>query len=104
MRRISWLAGFLGVMIFTSAARAQGDGPKEVKSKEVQEVLAKGLAFLKTQQSPDGSFSAKRTGPGVTALVVAALLRNGVSPREPVVVKAMEFLKKNRIEPIERKR
>jgi squalene-hopene/tetraprenyl-beta-curcumene cyclase len=62
--------------------------------KEVQALVDKGLAYLKQSQSPDGSFSAKTAGPGITALVVAALVRNGVSPEEPVVKKALEYLEK----------
>jgi squalene-hopene/tetraprenyl-beta-curcumene cyclase len=62
--------------------------------KEVQALVDKGLAFLKQSQSPDGSFSAKRAGPGITALVVAALVRNGVSPNQPLVKKALGYLEK----------
>jgi squalene-hopene/tetraprenyl-beta-curcumene cyclase len=53
------------------------------------------LAFFKAQQAVDGSFSAKSTGPGITAVVVAALLRNGRSPKEPVIARALEYLEKN---------
>lgn len=87
-----WLMGLCTVLAFTGGVRAQGE-KKEVTSKDYQEVLGKGLDFLKTTQAADGSFSAKKTGPGVTALVVAALLRNGVSPKEPVVAKALDYLK-----------
>jgi squalene-hopene/tetraprenyl-beta-curcumene cyclase len=88
--RHAWLVGLLSVLAFTGGARAQG-----VDSKQRQEVLARGLAYLKSQQSEDGSFSAKRTGPGVTALVAAALLRNGVTEQDPVVAKALAYLKKH---------
>ena len=45
------------------------------------------VAFLKTSQQKDGSFSPKIAGPGITSITVAALFRNGVSPQEPVVAK-----------------
>jgi squalene-hopene/tetraprenyl-beta-curcumene cyclase len=93
--RHAWLAGLLGVLALTGAARAQGDGPKTVDPKEKQEVLDRAIAFLKAQQGADGSFSAKNFGPGPTALVAAALLKNGVGPQNPVVAKALEYLKKH---------
>ncbi len=64
-----------------------GPDPAEVKS-----VLDKAIAFLKTSQEASGGFSPKRAGPGITALVVAGLARNGVSPKEPVVAKALQYL------------
>ena len=73
-------------------ARAADLGPDP---KEVQEVADKAVAFLKAHQSPDGSFSAKRTGPGVTALVVAGLLRNGYSTDDPVAAEALGYLEKS---------
>src|SRR5262249_47817774 len=39
-----------------------------------------------------GSFSAKRVGPGISALVAAALLRNGVKPDDPVVSRTLSYL------------
>src|SRR5262249_48885979 len=38
---------------------------------------------------------AKRTGPGATALVVAALLHNGYGTDDPVVAKALGYLEKS---------
>src|ERR1019366_5496923 len=40
----------------------------------------------------DGGFSPKIAGPGIPAIAVAALLRNGVSPQEPVVAKGLDYL------------
>jgi Squalene-hopene cyclase C-terminal domain len=60
--------------------------------KDVQKTVDKAVEFLKTKQGKDGSFSPKIAGPGVTAIVVAGLLRNGVSPEEPIVAKAIKFL------------
>jgi squalene-hopene/tetraprenyl-beta-curcumene cyclase len=60
--------------------------------KDVQAVLDKAVAYLRANQSKDGSFSAQRTGPGVTALVVAGLARNGLGPQEPLVEKAVRYL------------
>src|SRR5436309_13464792 len=78
------------------AFAAQAGGPAaEPTAKEAQPIIDKALAFFKTQQAADGSFSAQRVGPGITAVVVAALLRNGQSPNEPVIAKALKYLEKN---------
>jgi squalene-hopene/tetraprenyl-beta-curcumene cyclase len=63
--------------------------------KEVQAVFDKAAAYLKKQQAADGSFPVKGAGPGVTALVVAAHLRNGTSADDPVVAKALATLEKS---------
>ena len=68
-------------------AADSGPAPKDVKA-----VVEKGYGYLKKHQSEDGSFSAKRMGPGVTALVVVALLQNGYSADDAVVAKALKFL------------
>jgi hypothetical protein len=84
-------ATLLAVCI-VSAGKAAGDGPDP---KDVQAVADKAVAYLRKSQSPDGSYSARRTGPGVTALVAAGLLRNGHGPEDPVVAKTMAYLEKS---------
>jgi squalene-hopene/tetraprenyl-beta-curcumene cyclase len=59
---------------------------------EVKAVRDKAIAFLKKQQGADGSFSPKIAGPGVTALVAAALLRNGLTADDPIVAKALDYI------------
>ena len=44
-----------------------------------QGVVDKAIAYLRTRQNPDGSFVPRLAGPGVSGVVAAALLRNGVS-------------------------
>src|SRR5262249_8370200 len=61
---------------------------------EVRAVLDKAAAFFKQRQGEDGSFSAKLGGPGISALVAAGLIRNGVSPQEPVVARTLADLEK----------
>jgi squalene-hopene/tetraprenyl-beta-curcumene cyclase len=62
---------------------------------EVQAVIDKALAYFKKSQQEDGGFSTKRVGPGISALVAAALLRNGVSPDDPTVAKTLTYLEHN---------
>ena len=55
--------------------------------------IDRAAAFLRsTGQAADGSYSAY-AGPGVTAVVTTGLLRNGISPRDPLVAKSLEYLK-----------
>ncbi len=86
----TFLAALVAVVVLTPPAPAVGPD-----AKDVQAVLDKGYAFLKKQQGEDGSFSPRMAGPGVTALVVAALLRNGYSDDDPVVAKGLAYLEKN---------
>ena len=83
-------AALAAVVVLTPPARAVGPDPKDV-----QAVLDKGYAFLKKHQGEDGSFSPRVAGPGVTALVVAALIRNGYGDDDPVVAKGLAYLEKN---------
>lgn len=62
-----------------------------VPKQDIQPILDKGIAYLKSTQKDDGGFSPK-FGPGVTALVVTALLKNGVSAQDPVVAKSLKYL------------
>jgi squalene-hopene/tetraprenyl-beta-curcumene cyclase len=64
-----------------------GPDPKEVKA-----VVDKAVAYLRKSQQEDGSFSAKRVGPGISALVAAGLLRSGVSPEDPLAAKTLGYL------------
>jgi hypothetical protein len=64
-------------------------------AKDVDAVAAKAYPGLKALQNDDGSFAPKLGGPGVTALVVAGLIRSGKGPTDPVVAKALAYLGKN---------
>jgi squalene-hopene/tetraprenyl-beta-curcumene cyclase len=67
-----------------------GKAPDE---KDVKAVRDKAYAYLEAKQGRDGGFS-PRFGPGVPALVVAALLRNGYDVNDPVVKKTLAYLTK----------
>ncbi|MEX0868009.1 MAG: hypothetical protein WD030_11680, partial [Pirellulales bacterium] len=61
---------------------------------EHERLVNSGLRFLQSKgQAEDGSFSGE-AGPGITALVVTAALRNGRAPEDPMVAKALAYLKK----------
>jgi squalene-hopene/tetraprenyl-beta-curcumene cyclase len=66
----------------------------KVDHAKVGEAINKAADFLKQAQANDGSFSAS-SGPGITAIVGAALMRCGRSPQDPVVAKALKYLEGN---------
>lgn len=58
------------------------------------ELMARGVNFLRPRQGRDGSWSGDRE-PGITALVVTALLRSGrVTPEDPAVTRGLAFLER----------
>jgi squalene-hopene/tetraprenyl-beta-curcumene cyclase len=57
-----------------------------------EDLVTRGVAFLRSRQEPDGSWSAAK-GPGITGVVVTALLRSRrVTPAEPAVAKGLAYL------------
>ena len=57
-----------------------------------QQLVQKGVNYLRTRgQAADGSYSAG-SGPGVTALVTTAVLRSGYSVDDPLVAKSLSYL------------
>lgn len=60
-------------------------------AKTYEKIVAKGLLFLESSQASDGSWTAQ-AGPGITALNATAILRQGRSPDDPLVAKALKLL------------
>jgi squalene-hopene/tetraprenyl-beta-curcumene cyclase len=55
-------------------------------------LIARGVTFLRPRQDAKGGWSTQRE-PGITALVVTALLRSGqVAPADPTVTRALAYL------------
>src|SRR2546423_5756825 len=75
-------------------AFAKDASNSKVDHAKVGEAINKAADFLKQAQANDGSFSAS-SGPGITAIVGAALMRCGRSPQDPVVAKALKYLEGN---------
>src|SRR5438045_471900 len=82
----------VGVLLSTQRMAESGQAKVGPNPQDVQKVLDKALDYLKISQDKDGAFAPKLAGPGVTAITVAALLRNGVSSQEPVVAKGLDYL------------
>jgi hypothetical protein len=67
-----------------------GPDPQQLK-----EVLEKAADYLKSHQGEDGSFSPRIAGPGVTAVVVAGMLRCGFRVDDAVLRRALPYLEKS---------
>lgn len=91
--RRSFLAGTSGLLALAtvSGSRLGRAGADEAPSAD--ELAAKGARFLRSRQAADGTWSADRREPGITALAVTALLRSGqAGPSDPAVVKGLAHL------------
>ena len=83
------VAGLVALVALASPPAQAADD----KTDDAKAIADKAVAFLRTKQGKDGGFS-PRFGPGVTALVVAAMIRNGYSTDDPTVKKALDYLTK----------
>lgn len=84
--KMLWFAMSMAVMTLClpgQAVRAQST------TAVVDQSRTKAIAFLKTSQLPDGSYTTNRSS-GITALVVHGLLQAGVPETDPVVAKALD--------------
>lgn len=59
----------------------------------LEAAAARAVEFLRVSQSADGSWTTDQS-PGITGLVTAAVLQNGVKPEDPMVQKAFAFIGK----------
>jgi len=87
------LPSLLAVSAFGIASPAGADTPRDAS---VQQMVDKGIEFLKTRgQSVDGSFS-RESGSAVTSLCVAAILKNRPEAKnDPAIKKALAFIESN---------
>lgn len=76
------------------ASAVESTPSTKVDTAKLNDSINRAADFLKQAQANDGSFSAS-SGPGVTAIVGAALLRSGRTPQDPVVAKALKYLETN---------
>jgi squalene-hopene/tetraprenyl-beta-curcumene cyclase len=78
-------ASLLGLASCTSRARGAETDPTVLEEKAV--------SFLRPRQTANGSWSADRNEPGITALVVTAMLRSKrVTSADPAIVKGLSYL------------
>jgi squalene-hopene/tetraprenyl-beta-curcumene cyclase len=79
----------------SKAANSKADSSKAAERKQYDQMVERGIEYLRVQgQADDGSFSSK-AGVGPTALVAYGMLAVGVPPEDPTLAKAITYLLKN---------
>ncbi len=85
--------GQVAGMTAASALVARAIGSPKPPDVSSETLIEKAVGFLRPRQEADGSWSPNRKEPGITALVITALLRSKrVTPNEPVVAKGLAYL------------
>ena len=78
--------GYLGALPGSAWARPEPDSPSATA------MIDRAVKFLRPRQDAKGGWSTQRE-PGITALVVTAVLRSGeVTPADPMVTRALTYL------------
>lgn len=77
-------------LVLTSAAALAAE-TSTATPPSASQLATEGMNFLRGSQAEDGSFSS-HAGPGITAIVATAMLRNGATPSDPAVAKSLEYL------------
>ena len=94
--RRSFLAHSAGAVGLIGVATSQSwNFARAYEAPSANDLITAGVNFLKPRQDADGSWSSTRKEPGLTALVLVALLKSGqVTPSEPVVAKGLAYLER----------
>lgn len=92
------LLGLLATLSLTQPAQAQRPRPKEELVDQVKKAIADGITYLRQIEDGKGNWehttSIARGQPGgVTALAVVALLNCGVSKDDPLIQRALNYLR-----------
>jgi hypothetical protein len=89
MKRLTFLLGTLGFVVFGSAFPAAAQDPGT--SREIQDAIDRGVAYLKKAQKTEGSGNWQHSHyRGATPLAAWALVECGVSPNDPLIQKAAD--------------
>jgi len=90
-RRCSSLVFCLIVLAAGSNRAVAAQASTTVDKVKLNQAASRAISYLKQAQADDGSWSAA-SGPGVTAIVTAGLLRNGLTADDPTVAKSLKYL------------
>jgi squalene-hopene/tetraprenyl-beta-curcumene cyclase len=85
---------FVGLpLVLALAAAVVGQAPaQQPAAKTWDETVERAVAYLRTAQSPDGSWGSKQS-PGITGIVVTGLLKTGkVTARDPMIERALKYI------------
>lgn len=87
------VAGLLAVLLVAPLSGVAKDdvAPDGDQAAVLQEIREKAINYLKTRQSDDGSWTSP-SAPGISGLIIEALLRSGVKVDDPTVQKGLKHL------------
>jgi hypothetical protein len=91
----------LAALLVSHRAVAQNRPVQDLTSEQVKASLSRGMAYLASQQISNGSFLTAGLGRGAypigpTALATLSLLNAGMDPHDPVVHRALNYLRNYR--------
>ena len=94
MRRKVWLVVCWTVFTAGLGSLSQAEEGQAVIGPDPElyrRTVEQGIAYLRRVQTDEG-FYANRSAPAITAMITTALLRNGVSYKEPLIVRSLKYL------------
>jgi hypothetical protein len=83
-----------GLLAVLGSISTGQDAAVGANAAQIKVVLGRAMDYFKTSQTKEGAFAPKVAGPGVSALVAAGLVRNGVSPQDPLVARTLSYVEK----------
>lgn len=94
MRKLFRLTAVLLSLAAVAQGPAFGQPPGPINPQDVLDAISSGVAYLKNEQAARGHWDQKPGyAGGVTGLATLALLNSGVPPADPVIQKALGFLR-----------
>lgn len=91
VRNNCYLVCLFGALLATASPLSG----QQLTSGHVKDAIHKGVAYIKSQQSPNGSWGTGRNRVGTTAICTLALINAGVPTNDPAVRRGINVLKKN---------
>src|SRR5690606_9958291 len=96
---LSLVAALVVAFIAPGATLAQAPPVGPVDAEQVISSIERGVDYLKREQNPRGNWNDQLAFPGgVSALCTLALLNSGIEPSDPVVEKALTYLRRAKLE------
>lgn len=93
-------APILSVVLLVLNVSGQPAAAADLDPEQVRTAIDRGVEFLKRQQGPDGSWPDRPGFPGaVTALCTLALLQSGMPVEDPVIQRALTYLRHPSLKP-----
>jgi squalene-hopene/tetraprenyl-beta-curcumene cyclase len=84
-----WLTmSLVAIPLMVGAMRCLAEQPKNARH---QEMVKRGIEYLRGAQLENGSFSTTR-GPGITGLLLSSMIASGLKPGDPMFDKSLAYL------------